>query len=97
MSLEDYPGLIKGHEGKRGWRDLKREIKAGQTSMIDALYDERSQSRTVFDFLLAKPGFGPQSVARTLDDLRLWDHNMAVEELSGSARRALKRALGEWG
>lgn len=95
MSLRDYPELVKGHESKRAWSELKREIKLGETSMPDALYDDRCQGRAVCDLLGAGVGWGPQRVWRTLDGLRIYDHDMPIKDLSGPQRRALKKALKE--
>lgn len=72
--------------------ELKREIRAGATTVTEALYDPRAERLSLAKLLKAQTRWGDQRVARFLLQVKI-GHERRVGQLTTRQRRAVAAAL----
>lgn len=84
--------LRKANAVRTARAELKRQMKAGKVSPLDALMREEVDSMRSFDFLMAIPKVGRVKANRTLSQLRI-SPSRSLGGLSPRQRRELAERL----
>lgn len=80
--------LRRANEIRLAGTALKREVKAGRMSLASALADDRAQSLTVFDLLMAQPRWGRKRTLKVLVP-NLISEGKRVRDLTDRQKRVL--------